>query len=66
MAVENLPTLADLDLYAGLTRLIKYVAWQDVAAYEALGWVYLYPAPAHHGSHAALMEWPHREKPRMP
>jgi hypothetical protein len=47
-------------------RLIKYVAWQDVPAYEALGWVYLYPAPAHHGSHAAMMEWPHREKPRMP
>jgi hypothetical protein len=60
------PTLADLDLHAGELRLLKYVAWQDVPAYEVLGWVYLYPAPAHHERYAAMMEWPHREKPRMP
>jgi len=60
------PTLSDLDLSAGGVRVLKYVPWDLVAEYQALGWIYLYEAPAHHAVYAAVMEWANREKPRMP
>jgi hypothetical protein len=60
------PTLYDLDLSAGSVRVLKYVPWDQLEAYQALGWIYLYEAPAHHCFHAAILEWSHRENPRFP
>ena len=49
-----------------IARWFKYVVWQDVAAYEAIGWINCGACPGHHGAWSALMEWPFDRAPELP
>lgn len=40
------------------TTNFRYVPWESIEAYVALGWMILGPCPGHHGLHAAMAWWP--------
>jgi hypothetical protein len=40
------------------TRLYRYVAHDDMPAYEALGWLWVADLGDYHGQWSCLMAWP--------